>query len=481
MSILDSIVHRARGRPVDAEQKAVIVGDAQRIGVQERPRYPDVSPDALGKAYRRNELVYACVRAKADAMADPRLIVEARTSDGTYEEVRGHPLRRLLMRPNDAMDEAAFFKALIVSLDIFGWFVCERLVSQAGALVGLNPLNPAKLTPNEATVEVNGLIQRQLVGYTWRDGGSAIAFTLDQLIIYRPVDWLEPPALEVALGAVDADNAQTDYVRAFFNNAGVPSGILKVRGTYDQPKADHLRMKWRAQYGRGTGRQHDIAVLDDNADYQRIGATIDELNSEALRSVAESRICMVFKVPPLIVYAYVGLLRATYSNLKEAYAGFWDLTLSPLLKAVRAWLTWTLLIEYEPVERLYDEQIRLRWDLTAVAALQDDVDAAQTRARANFQAGALTLNEFRAAIGTLPDPVGDYYLRTVALAPVAQGMTPDDDTPEARTARQHAAVKTLKSASTSRIEARLRVQLERYLIEQYDAAAAAAAALLEDR
>lgn len=316
MGILDDIRERKaalaiRGPALSGviERKTEIAQGAMRIGVQDRPRYPDVSPESLAKAHRRNELVYACVGAKADAMADPRFVVEERQADGTYQEVAGHPLTMLMMRPNDLMDGAAFLRALVVSKDIFGKFVCENLTSGAGLLVGLNPLNPAKIAPK---AEADNQGRQTLAGYVWRDGGSSQTFRTNELTIYAPPEWVSPPAAEVGLGSVDGDNAQTDYVRAFFNNAGVPSGILKVKGTYTQEKTDQLKGKWRANYGRITGSQHELAVLDDNADYQQIGAKLNELSADTLRMVSESRICMVFKVPPLIVYAYVGLLRATY-------------------------------------------------------------------------------------------------------------------------------------------------------------------------
>lgn len=406
------------GRPSAlAEQKAVIATDAQRIGVQGRPRYPDVSADALARTLRRNELVYACVRAKGYALAKPRLLVEKYTTSDTYEPIIGHPLRRLLARPNDLMDGAAFYRALVTSRDIFGRFVCERLTSQAGATVGLNPLDPSRLKPLTRTDEAGRTVG---AGWEWRDGGGSVRFGLDELLIWEPLGWVEPPAAEVALGSVDSDSAQTDYVRSFFNNAGTPAGILKVKGTKTPDQADQIKSKWRQRYGRGGG-QHDLAVLDDNAEYQKIGSGLDELESETVRSVSEARICMAFGVPPLIIYAYSGLLRSTYSNLKEAYSGFWDLTIDPLLGDILSWLSMTLLEEFEGRERVLSEQVRLRWDTSQVAALQEDEDAKHSRARSNLEGGGMLLNEYRAAVGLDRDPQGDYYLRPLSLEPIPWG------------------------------------------------------------
>jgi HK97 family phage portal protein len=365
--------------------------------------------------YTRSEIVYACIQRKAHSAIGPELRVQTRASArGEWAEVEGHPFRRLIMRPNPHMTGAEFIQAFIVSRDVAGKFYAEKVRSPKGAVVELHPLDPTKTTPIPGEGGTPA-------AYRFKDGTTQIDLPAADVLAWEnpnPADrWNGLSPLAVALGTVDADNAQTDYIRAFFNNAGVPSGILKVKGTYSQEQADMLRAKWRDKYGRLWGRQHDEAVLDDNADYEQFGSSLETLDSETLRSFSESRVCMVFDVPPLIVYAYVGLLRATYSNLKEAWAGFWDATLTPLYSEIASWLLWDLLPEFEDPERIYSERVRLSWDLSSVPWLQEDVTAMQERARLNFQAGALTLNEFREAIGQKPDQFGDYYIRKLIDVP----------------------------------------------------------------
>jgi len=502
----DTFGRPSRAGPDGAATKAIIAADSPRMGVQGRPRYPDTSPDALGRTLRRNELVYACVRAKGNALAKPQLVVEKRTGTDTYEPIAGHPLRRLLIRPNDHMDMAAFFRAFIVSRDIYGRFFAEKLLSPAGAVIGLNPLDPRKL---RHVAGANDQGHQVVTGWEWRDGSTRVLFAPEELLIWEPLGWVEPPAAEVALGSVDSDDAQTDYVRAFFNNAGVPSGILTVKKRLDQEKVDHLKARWRAAYSRGSGTQHDLAVLDEEAAYQKVGSALDELESETVRGVSESRICMAFGVPPLIVYAYTGLLRATYSNLKEAYAGFWDLTIDPLLGDILSWLTMTLLEAFEGRERVLSEAVRLRWDTSEVAALQEDEDAKHARARENLKAGGILLNEFREIVGLDRDPQGDYYLRGIAVQPVAwleEGETPagaspsgqggasvdrapadaeplltldgdpataTEDVPAKARKLRRLATMALKAASTDPIAAALERELVAYLRDEYQRAAAA--------
>lgn len=432
----------------------------------------DASTSALQEAQRANELVYACLDVKATAAIDPRLIVEQRINrDGraVYEEQTGHPMRQLMMRPNPHMTEADLMRAAIVSWDVSNprRFYCEKVYSDRGLLVELWPLNPACMTPRRNQAG-------ELVGYTWRDGNDARDYTLDELLIRSAPAWYDPPPLVAARGSTASDTAQTSYVHSFFVNGGVPPGLLKYNMPLLQGQRDEIREKWREQYSIGTGGAHGVGVLDVNATWEKTGANLDELASQQLRSVAESRICMVFKVPPLIVYAYVGLMRATYSNLKEAWASFWDATMSPAFKEWRVFWQWSLLPEFEEERDILAENVRLAYDLSAVAALQDDVDAAHARAEKIFRAGGATLNEYRARVGLPEDPAGDYYLRAAGVIPEPAGGAGGA---RARSTRRPARGRKDKDSPSNQVITRRAEQsMAGYLAEQYRTAAAAAAA-----
>lgn len=394
--------------------------DLVPIGVQGRPQYPATDTGALFAAYKRSPLVYAAVNARADSAVGPRLIVQRRANaDAEWAEEPGHGFRRLWMRPNPQLTEAGLVSAIIQSADITGRFYGE--IERAAAQ---NPVTVYPLNAGQMAQQIGG--RNVLTGYEYREGTTKVPLTPEQVLAYHVYDpenprWGALSRVAICAGEVDADNALTDFVRAFFNNSGVPSGILKVKGTLTQDRADELRARWRDRYGRQYGRQQDTAVLDDNADYQQIGATTGQVENAVLRMITESRVFMTFGVPPLIVYSYAGLLRATYSNLKEAWASYWDSTLFTLYEQLRTWLTWALLTEWEDPEAIYAERVRLSWDYSAVPWFKEDVTAKETRARAAFLAGGLTLNEYRAALGEQSDAAGDYYLRQGAQVEVPAG------------------------------------------------------------
>lgn len=404
--------------------KKAPANDAPSVGVGKigtptaRPPYPATDPHTLVRAFTQNELSYACIDIRASSAGDPTLEVQQRQADGSYTAIPGHPLRRLLIRPNDHQDEASFMRACVASMDIAGVLYCERLVSASGGLVGLNPLNPAS---------VRAMDLGQGLFYRWHEHGAQIDFRPDELLIRR-ADWTRPARMAVALSTIDGDSAQTDYVRSFFNNGGVPSGRIKVKGTLTTDQAEGIRNRWRSMFSR-YGRQHDVAVFDDNGDYEKIGSNLDELESAIVRGVSESRICMAFQVPPLIIYSYFGLTRATYSNMDAAMRGFWQNTMSPLLKEWRAFFTWSLLAEFEGTDRILGEQVRLFWNTELVSALQADEDMVAKRAELAWRSGATTRAEYRASLGMSVDPIADafYLLPTGQIIPA--GALPSAPTP----------------------------------------------------
>lgn len=443
-------------------------GFVNEIRDYRRLAQPHADTISLQEAQTRNELVYACVQIKATAVQDPRLLVQKsvkKKDDGTgYEEVIGHPLRQLLMRPNPWMTEADFMRAAVVSWDVSNprRFYCEKEYRN-NLLIALWPLNPAYMSP------IYSRVDQSTIGYVWSDGAHRREYSLDELLIRSAPAWYNPSPLVAALGSIDSDTAQTDYVRAFFINGGAPSIYLKYNRPVNQPQRDEARARWQSVYANSGGGQHGIGILDSDTDIQRLGSNLDELDSETLRGVAESRICMAFGVPPLIVYSYIGLTRATYSNLKEAWAGFWDATMSPALKEWRNFLTWGLLPEFEDERTIKTEQVRLHYDLSQVAAMQEDVNEIHRRAEASFKAGGSTLNEYRGALGLTPDPAGDYYVRTMAQIAEPLGTVPLVQV-------EQAPVKSFKAARKPSLEVtqrRMEKALQGYIQGQYELAAQA--------
>lgn len=373
--------------------------------------------DSAFTAYRSHELVFACINKIADVMNDAEICVETKNAKGEWEKKEGHLLSSLFKRPNTYQTGRDVRKLMVQSEQCLGKFYAHVERSGAGIPVAMTVLNPNRV---EARYDQD---QTEILFYEYiAKNGKRIPLKKEDVLVRRRADLLDQfngyAPLDAALKSINSDLGLTDYVDAFFESDGTPSGILKITGaTVPETKRKALQADWKKRYGRGGSNQKGVAVLDQNADFQKIGSNLDELASDSLSGRFESRICAVFGVPPNLVGAYVGLLHVTANaTAKAELQNFWENKISGELAIMREWLTWFVLPLFEDIDAIKAEKVRVGYDISHVMFLQEDMDKLHQRARDNFKAGGWTLNEFRTATGLVPDPKGDYYLQPMSLA-----------------------------------------------------------------
>lgn len=399
--------------------------EKQRVGVTALDPFPQANTRKLFQWSRESDLAYACISKIVEAAQDPDLIIQQRKDrKAEWETLYGHPLRRLLMMPNPGYGmgpttQAEFLGSWLASEQICGTFFAEiERAKRTGKPVALWPLDPTCMTVNNDTGR-----------WEWRHGSERVEFEERDLFISHLPDaqrpWKSLAPLSVALGAVEADAMQNGFVRAFFKNGGVPSGIIKIKGVLQgeagKQRAREIKENWIRN--RGFLGKFFVApeVFDDNASYQKTGSNLDELDGGSLRSQNEARICGVFGVPPLLVSAYVGLRFVNQrASAIEGQKDFWANKMSPTFKRLRTKLQWSLLREFEDDEDIFDESVRVFWDMSHVVALQEDISQRDLRARESFRAGALRLDQYKAIMGLPIEPGDNYYLRRANLIPISQ-------------------------------------------------------------
>jgi HK97 family phage portal protein len=398
--------------------------DRQRVGVNGLDPFPKFDRNKLFDWNRKSEIAYACIGKISEAAQDTDLIVQRRKSrEATWEPEPGHPLRRLMMRPNPGIDgepattQADFFGAWLASEAICGEFFAEiERDLRTKKPIALWPLDSSKMTPLPDGA------------YAWRDSGEEVRLEPGDLFISRlsdPQNPLRPLApMQVALGRIEADLMKSAFVRAFFKSSGVPSGVIKIKGrTLTDEKAQEISKRWARRFGFGGNLQGAPPVFDDNGDYQQIGSKLGELDATNLQASDEARICGAFGVPPLLISALVGLMYVNQrASAIESQREFWANKMSPTFKRMRIALQWSLLLEFEPEEQVYGELVRLNWDMSQVVALQETISERSMRAREDFRVGGLMLDEFRGILGmaALPNGQGQYYLRRANQLPISQ-------------------------------------------------------------
>lgn len=372
--------------------------------------FTNIAVNSAHTAYRAHALVFSCVNKTADVMNDAEIIVEAKNRDGEWEEVPDHPLKNLFRKPNQHETGRNFRRLMVQSELTTGIFYAETGRSRAGLIAELYPLNPACVRPelDQSRTEIS------YYEYT-RPDGSVRRIAPEDMIIRRRVDLVNRfyglAPVEVALKEINSDLGMADYIDAFFENDGTPSGLLKIlNASLNATKKEAVAADWSRKYRRGGSNQKGIAVLDQDMNFETIGSKINELEADSLTGRFETRICTVFGVPPILVGAHVGLRHTTANaTAKAALNDFWDNKISPELAELREWLTWFVLPEFEDIALIKAGRLRVSFDISQAKFLQEEVGNIHDRARQNFQADGWTRNEFREATGKPPVEGGDMF------------------------------------------------------------------------
>lgn len=377
-----------------------------------RPVDKEVNFEQIVKeGWRKNELMFACINKTANTASQVNLLI---TKGKKAQD--NHPLKILIDRPNPFMSQFDLWYAILAFQKLSGWAVFEKERSGAGKVVALWPLRPDWLKELPSSTKVIG-------GYKYEPPGLTAQFIpTEDVLAFRLFDPLGMfhhwPPVAVASRVGTVDNRTTDYIDKFFIEGGIPPGILKTRMKLNDAIVTDIRRRWSERYG-GMSNWMAPAVLDSDAEYQKVGLDFREMGFEVLDARNEARICMVLDVPPIMVSANIGLLRSTFSNYREARLAWWQDSLVPLYKNLKDTLVTGFTDDFGDIET--------EWDFSSVPALQEELNARWDRAIKAFMAGAITINTFNAQIG-LPDLGlnGEVFVRQLSLieVPARPGITP---------------------------------------------------------
>lgn len=386
----------------------------------------------VDEGYRRNAVVFACIREIATSVAEPTLEC-VQGDDDELLDAR-HPLCHLLSHPNLDNDQSELLEILLTHYGVAGECFVYKNRNPAGVVVELCPLRPDRMSHIADTTG-------RVVAWEYSvDGTHKERIDAADVIHMRQYDpgddfrGLSP--IDVAARMGDLDNNAGDYMRSLFENGGIPGTVLKCKGRVPDAERRRAQQNFRDQFGGPRG-WNALAVLDEDVDIERLGLDPNSLNLEPVFGVTESRICAAFQVPPILIGVKVGLDRSTFSNYGEARVSFWRETLAPLFRRIAAKLTMQLAVEFDPA-------IRVRFNFDEVTALQESADAKSTRTREDYKAGILTLNEARAETGFPALTDGDVRLQPSMAIEVPAENEAQAVAHDARVAEIGAALRAVK-------------------------------------
>ncbi len=372
--------------------------------------------------FRRNAIAHACIRRISRSVAEPQLKAVTVLPNGelqTDSPQTGDALASLLYAPNEEQDQYELFEQLLIHLMVAGNAFLYKIRSSVGGppvmlelirpdLMGILPGKDRSEGRIKAyTVKTDNTGARQLV-----DKNDIIHFKMpDAFDEY----WGLSP-LYTAARYGDIDLQASDFLRAYFKNRGIPSGMLQFDKPVQKPERDRVRDLWKEQYQGITG-WHNVAVLDSNAKYTPLQTGVENMNLENVTSQTETRICMIFGVPPVLIGTMFGLSKSTFSNLDGSEKIFWIDTMSPLFAKISRRLTRKL------AQEEFGPNRQAVFDLSGVQALTENKSELRKIALQGWSKGLLTRNAANKMLGlSQEDENGNVYLmpNNAVLLPVDQ-------------------------------------------------------------
>lgn len=375
------------------------------------PRWEDGKPQIqpanyhgyAKEGYSGNELVYACVEMLATSAAEPEMRIK-------YGErySKEHAILRLLSRPNPRMDRFTFWATIIMHRAIAGNAFAVKLRTPIGKVAELWLLRPdrVRVVPDKT---------KGIRRYEYEVDGGVLPIAVEDMIHWKtrnPLDdYYGLPPLAVAAARIDVDNFMRDTTKTYMENRGLPAALLTVKQNLNDTQIEYLQNR----YAKLTGK---LMVLhgSDGAAFSTLNQSLGNqgLVIPDLNQISESRIAMVFGVPLSLIGTLAGAGNSSYGNKASERESFWNEKLKPLYQELTGPLNLSLVDDFPGVDEV-------QFDLSTVGALQADLDRQQERVRKNWEAGLITFDEARIAIGLRPIADGS------VLVPSNMVVTPVED------------------------------------------------------
>lgn len=370
-----------------------------------------------------NSIVTVCIGWIADEWPEAKPYLAETLKNGKEKALWSHDILTLLKNPNQFYGARVLWQALLIDLLVDGNAYLHLIKNRFGIPVSMfwipsNAVRPMRNDPGDDSAWIDY--------YEYVVGGKLYKIPPDDIVHLRQgINPNDPrlgwSRLRSGLAEVFTDNEAAATVNTLLGNRAVPGLIvspkaidLKQQGVTFSPmtqeQAQEIEAKANAKFtgdGRGATWVHSRPI-----DIVQWGANIAELSTRLIRQIPEERICAIFKIPPGVVKLGAGLERNTMSNASMEEEQAWRHGIVPLLGLVGDALKAQLLPQME----LRHERYEIKYDLSAIGALQEDADAKAKRLDALWQSDLISHDEARVELGYQADTArtGMYYSELMA-------------------------------------------------------------------
>lgn len=353
--------------------------------------------------YKKNTTIFTCINKIAGAAAG--IEWKLYTDRQMEKTIDSHDLLDLWRKPNPRMPGAGSFIE-----QVFGfWHMSGNSYIYAFRPSPNNPpLALWTLRPDRMkAVAGHAGIENYIYGY--ETANSQIYELADILHIKFPgydddIYGLSP--VEVASYYADQNNEAMGWNTSLMQNAGRPASVFFAKGYLTEEQRSQIKAELKRKYS-GKRNAGMPLVLEADMTWQNMSMSPMELDWLKSRELNTRDIAAIFDIAPELIGDSAG---KTFANVSEARQALYLENVLPKLDRLRDYLNSWLVPMYPDLAHSgaffsYDQK-----DIEALQGLyQSAKDALHTRARNDWMAGGITLDEYREAIGLKPAKYGSVY------------------------------------------------------------------------
>ena len=368
-----------------------------------------------GRVYDNNPL-FSAVQFVARAFNEAPICIQQKNKDGKWEICDGPKARAFCSawnRPNEYYPGKKLTYGLLLSYLSRGNGFAYKVPDRLGRTKGFIYIPHWQIAPY---VEPGS--SDYLTGYIYQVNGERIVYKPEEILHLRYGLHPENTRLGIepayaAMREICTDNQISTFEAAIIRNGGVPSIHIKPPVMKDEDgdqilitpdTAQKYKTKYREEFtGENAG---GVLVSTTPMEIDKIGFSPKELTLQEMRPQNVERILSSIGLDPMVL-GYESTSR-TYSNMREAFRAAHDNCIIPLWMSIAEDLTYYVLPDF-----IQDDDYRVAFDQTNIAALQEDVDQLFKRATDGYFKGVLKRSDARRIIGEPYDKEDDVYFSDV--------------------------------------------------------------------
>ena len=327
---------------------------------------------AIREGYNASAIVYSAVEKRAKLIASVPWQVKIKRNGELQDAPENHPLAVLLQRPNPDQSLYELMYEASQSLDLSG----NAFISEIKAGARNLPTQLWLLSSKYMRIAPG---REKLIDYFEYDN-TGIKRRIDtedmvQLRMPNPDDpYWGMPVLKAAGMAADVDREAAIFQKVSLQNRGLSDIAVKLPDGATQQQADQVRDALAKRNGTPANARAPIVSSGEVSQLNQTAAEMDFVNS---RKANWAEIAAVFGVP----LASLGFTEnVNLANAKEMNRSLWQDTIIPQLELIKRQLNQQLAIEF-------GADVVISYDLSNVAALQEDLDKKLVNAESLWRMG----------------------------------------------------------------------------------------------